>query len=200
MSRIYFSVLALFLGVSGIKIHPRGVYSNSGPAGQNSLFFIRRRALQNTLNQCTKIIYLIGSRNNPLYEFKQSAGTRLRHVCSVTSQRHAAARPKLSVEINEVSYKLIKTQQFNPWQIRQQDPVVNRMQRAVEKVTGRPPAFSALNGYCEVELLAEAGIPSVVFGPGADGAAHAPDERVAIQEVIDAAKVYALLAYEFISR
>jgi len=101
---------------------------------------------------------------------------------------------------HEIAVELIKTQQFNPWQIRQQDPVVNRLQRAVEKVTGRPPAFSALNGYCEVELLAEAGIPSVVFGPGADSAAHAPDERVAIQEVIDAAKVYALLAYEFISR
>jgi len=105
MSRIYFSVLALFLGVSGIKIHPRGVYSNSGPAGQNSLFFIRRRALQNTLNQCTKIIYLIGSRNNPLYEFKQLAGTRLRHACSVTSPRHAEARSAPAVGKDEVSYK-----------------------------------------------------------------------------------------------
>jgi acetylornithine deacetylase/succinyl-diaminopimelate desuccinylase-like protein len=38
----------------------------------------------------------------------------------------------------------------------------------------------------------------VVFGPGADSVAHAPDERVAIRQVIDAAKIYALLAYEFI--
>ena len=98
-----------------------------------------------------------------------------------------------------IDVELVKTQQFNPWQIQPQHPVVVRLQRAAEKVIGRPPAFSALNGYCEVELLAAAGIPSVVFGPGADSAAHAPDERVAIREVVDAARVYALLAYEFIS-
>jgi acetylornithine deacetylase/succinyl-diaminopimelate desuccinylase family protein len=98
----------------------------------------------------------------------------------------------------EIELELVKTQQFNPWEISQQDPVVTLLSRACQKILARPPAFSGLNGYCEVELLAGAGIPSVVFGPGADSVAHAPDERVAIRQVIDAARIYALLAYEFI--
>jgi len=98
----------------------------------------------------------------------------------------------------EIEIELTKTQQFNPWEIPQQDPVVALLSRACQKILERPPAFSGLNGYCEVELLAGAGIPSVVFGPGADSVAHAPDERVAIRQVIDAARIYALLAYEFI--
>jgi len=99
---------------------------------------------------------------------------------------------------SEIEIELTKTQQFNPWEIPQQDPVVAFLSRACQKILERPPAFSGLNGYCEVELLAGAGIPSVVFGPGADSVAHAPDERVAIRQVIDAARIYALLAYEFI--
>jgi acetylornithine deacetylase/succinyl-diaminopimelate desuccinylase-like protein len=102
-------------------------------------------------------------------------------------------------EDNEIEIELVKTQHFNPWQISQQNPVVALLGRACRKILGRPPAFSGLNGYCEVELLAGAGIPSVVFGPGADSAAHAPDEYVAIREVVDAARIYAILAYEYIS-
>ena len=99
---------------------------------------------------------------------------------------------------NKIEIELIKTQQFNPWQVSQDAPVVRRLVRACEKVLGQTPGFSGLNGYCEVELLAAAGIPSVVFGPGADSAAHAPDEHVAVQEVVDAARIYALLAAEFV--
>ena len=99
---------------------------------------------------------------------------------------------------HQIEVELVKAQQFNPWQISQQDAVIMHLSRACKKVLGCIPDFSGLNGYCEVELLAQAGIPSVVFGPGADSAAHAPDERVAVREVLDAARIYALLAYDFI--
>lgn len=99
---------------------------------------------------------------------------------------------------HDIEVDLVKTQQFSPWEISQQDPVVKRLRYACRQVLGNKPAFSALSGYCEVELLAKAGIPSVVFGPGADSAAHAPDEHVAIREVLDATRIYALLAHEFI--
>ncbi len=99
---------------------------------------------------------------------------------------------------NGIEVELIENQRFNPWQISHQEPVVERLARAREKILDQPPAYSGLNGYCEVELLAAAGVPSVVFGPGSDSLAHVPDEHVAIQEVVDAARIYALLAWEFV--
>ncbi len=39
--------------------------------------------------------------------------------------------------------------------------------------------------------------PSVICGPGSIQFAHATDERVAVRDVIDAAKVYALAAIEW---
>lgn len=99
---------------------------------------------------------------------------------------------------NGIAVELIENQRFNPWQISEQEPVVRRLGQAREKILNQPPVFSGLNGYCEVEMLCAAGIPSVVFGPGHVSRAHVPDEQVAIREVVDAARVYALMAYEFI--
>jgi succinyl-diaminopimelate desuccinylase len=100
---------------------------------------------------------------------------------------------------NRIEVELVKSQHFNAWEIAEDEPVVKTVERSFEKLFRRKPVYGGLNGYCEVELLAGIGIPSVVFGPGDDTRAHAPDERVAVQEVIDAARVYALLAYEFVS-
>lgn len=101
-------------------------------------------------------------------------------------------------EDNGIAVDLIENQRFNPWQISPQEPAVQRLGKACEKILNQPPAFSGLNGYCEVELLSAAGIPSVVFGPGHVSQAHVPDEHVPIREVVDAARVFALLAYEFV--
>jgi acetylornithine deacetylase/succinyl-diaminopimelate desuccinylase-like protein len=41
----------------------------------------------------------------------------------------------------------------------------------------------------------KAGIPSIGFGPGDEKTAHMIDERVPLQEVVDATQFYALLPY-----
>jgi acetylornithine deacetylase/succinyl-diaminopimelate desuccinylase-like protein len=41
----------------------------------------------------------------------------------------------------------------------------------------------------------KAGIPSIGFGPGDEKTAHMIDERVPLQEVVDATEFYALLPY-----
>jgi acetylornithine deacetylase/succinyl-diaminopimelate desuccinylase family protein len=101
-------------------------------------------------------------------------------------------------QAHKIKVDLVKCQHFNTWEISKTEAVVRRLSDAAQRVLGRRPAFTGINGYCEVELLHAAGIPSVVFGPGDIHTAHAPDERVKIQEVIDAAKIYALLAYDFV--
>jgi len=100
---------------------------------------------------------------------------------------------------HKIKVDLIKSQHFNTWEISKTDPVVRRLADSARQVLGRRPACTGINGYCEVELLCAEGIPALVFGPGDIHTAHAPDERVKIQEVIDAARIYALLAYEFVT-
>jgi len=96
--------------------------------------------------------------------------------------------------------KLIKTQQFDSWNIPKNDLFVQWFKRVFKKVLKKKSFLDGLHGYCEAELLAQTGISPLVFGPGSIDKAHAPDERVLIQEVIDAAKVYAIAGYEFVSQ
>jgi acetylornithine deacetylase/succinyl-diaminopimelate desuccinylase-like protein len=48
--------------------------------------------------------------------------------------------------------------------------------------------------------LSQAGIPTVVLGPGRLEQAHVADESVSLYQVIQAAEVYALLAHDWLSR
>jgi acetylornithine deacetylase/succinyl-diaminopimelate desuccinylase family protein len=99
-----------------------------------------------------------------------------------------------------IDVKLDKMQVFNPWEISEDAPVVRALAEAFRDALGREPVYGGLNGYCDVELLAAAGIPAVVFGPGSIDRAHVPDERVAVREVLEAARVYALAACRFVTR
>lgn len=96
--------------------------------------------------------------------------------------------------------ELTQTQQFNSWQIPESHPMVQWVKGVFEKTLEQKPATAGFNAYCEVEMLTRSGIPSLVFGPGSIDEAHSPDERVLIQDVIEAAKVYALCGYDFVSQ
>jgi len=97
----------------------------------------------------------------------------------------------------EFKVELRKNQHFNPWQIAEDQPVVQLLEDACLKALGTEPSYSGFCAYCEVEMFAMHGIPSVIFGPGEIIMAHRPNECVKVQDVIDGAKVYALLAYNF---
>ena len=59
---------------------------------------------------------------------------------------------------------------------------------------------SLLQGFaavCDAAFLNAAGIPSVIYGPGNLLQAHAVDEYVSIDELVTAAKTYALIALEW---
>ena len=58
----------------------------------------------------------------------------------------------------------------------------------------REPEYGSLPGPCDANIMSEAGVTTVIFGPG-DLAmnAHGTNEYVPVQQVIDACKVYASL-------
>jgi len=54
--------------------------------------------------------------------------------------------------------------------------------------------LDGLYGSCDASWLAQAGIPSIVYGPGAIAVAHHDDESVEIDEVVACCRAYALAA------
>jgi acetylornithine deacetylase len=57
-----------------------------------------------------------------------------------------------------------------------------------------PARLHGFAGVADVTWYRQAGIPALIYGPGDLRWAHAPDERVAIEEVLAAARTFAVLA------
>ena len=72
-------------------------------------------------------------------------------------------------------------------------PVVAELRRAVAAQTGRDPGVHGMLATCDAGILSEMGIPSVIFGPGDLELAHKPDEHVKVDELVQAAEIFAAL-------
>ncbi len=78
-------------------------------------------------------------------------------------------------------------------------PLVRTVQDAVEVATGRRPPLAGFPGGCSTKLMLDRGIPSVVFGPGNLEQAHSADEWVDVEQLVQAARAYAALAYRVLA-
>ncbi|MDR0593394.1 MAG: ArgE/DapE family deacylase [Bifidobacteriaceae bacterium] len=111
----------------------------------------------------------------------------IRRLFADTCQRHG------------IEGDLVCDQFFRPWRAEPDSPVVRALEHAHRAALGAAPDTTLFRGYCEVELLASAGIPGAVYGPGDLLRAHRPDEFVPLAEVEAAARVYAELAWDFVT-
>jgi acetylornithine deacetylase len=67
-------------------------------------------------------------------------------------------------------------------------------------VVGQFPQIKGKAGCTDAShLYHKAGVPSVCFGPGFEDLAHKANERVALEKVVQAARVYALSAVKLLS-
>ncbi len=76
-------------------------------------------------------------------------------------------------------------------------PVCRALVEALE-LAGAAPVMGGLRATSDAAWLDAAGIPAVVFGPGSLAHAHRPDERVAIADVLTAARVIAAAAMDLV--
>ncbi len=74
--------------------------------------------------------------------------------------------------------------------------VVRALHRAYVAVVGAEPAYTGAPYWCDAALLAAAGVPAVVFGPGGAGA-HAQVEYVDLPSTVTCARVLAGAIGEF---
>jgi acetylornithine deacetylase len=81
-----------------------------------------------------------------------------------------------------------------PFESAVDSPIVEALRRAVKARTGVRPTPFGKPGWMDSALLAAAGMPSVVFGPGGDGA-HALVEWVDLDDVAACADIYHAVAH-----
>ncbi len=78
---------------------------------------------------------------------------------------------------------------FRPaFEISPDQPIGQTVSRAFESICQRAPKFEGLSGWLDSAILAQAGIPTVIFGPAGDGA-HAAVEHVDVQSIITTTRV-----------
>jgi succinyl-diaminopimelate desuccinylase len=88
---------------------------------------------------------------------------------------------------------------WDPYAIDPGSPWVKGLCETVEEVTGQFPQIKGKAGCTDASHLYHQGrIPSVCFGPGLEDLAHKANERVALEKVVQAAKVYALSAVKLL--
>jgi len=80
------------------------------------------------------------------------------------------------------------------------DELIVRVAReAVQEVTGRDPGITGFTATSDMRfLVSQAKIPTIILGPGSLRQAHIVDEYVEVQQVFDAAKIYALLGLKLL--
>lgn len=76
-------------------------------------------------------------------------------------------------------------------------PLLAVTEKAITDLRGSQPEMRGLASGCDGGWLTEAGIPTLVYGPGAIASAHSPNEYVQVDHLLEAAKVYALAALRF---
>lgn len=90
--------------------------------------------------------------------------------------------------------------QFDSGEISVDHPLVALCRQSVADLTGREPSLEGASYGSDLRLLVNQGhIPSILFGPGDVRVAHMPDERIAIDEVVLAARAYVLASVRFLA-
>ena len=93
--------------------------------------------------------------------------------------------------------ELSKLQEFDAWEIDESSSLVSMLKKVYQQVLDKEALLDGFYAYSEADLLAKAGIPSLILGPGRIEQAHSPDEYVPVEQVINACRLYAALGYEF---
>jgi putative selenium metabolism hydrolase len=90
---------------------------------------------------------------------------------------------------------------FPAWAMPQDHPLVQALVRSVRETLGYRPRLGRWNFSTDGAYTAGmANIPTVGFGPGEERYAHTQHEQVRLNDIVDAARVYAQLAVELLGR
>jgi acetylornithine deacetylase/succinyl-diaminopimelate desuccinylase-like protein len=88
---------------------------------------------------------------------------------------------------------------YEPFETPPSSVVYRELMRAATDVLESPPLSPGLRATTDAAFLSDAGIPTVVFGPGNVSEAHRPNEYVELAQVHKAARILALTIVRFVA-
>ena len=74
------------------------------------------------------------------------------------------------------------------------EKMVVNMLEATEELTGKNAVPTGYMQGCDARFFAPLSVPTVIYGPSDPAVGHSPNERVSIEQLVQAAKVYAITA------
>jgi len=102
---------------------------------------------------------------------------------TLKSLREKTSRFQVEIEVINVA---------EPSETSQHEPIVQIAREAVKEIIGRDPGVTGFTATCDMRFLVnEASIPTVILGPGSLQQAHIIDEYIEVEQIVDAAKIYA---------
>jgi len=87
------------------------------------------------------------------------------------------------------------------WEPSEVDPsalIVTAARAATENILGRRPEIAGMTGSTDARFLIQAGVPTLLFGPGQLREAHTANESIAIEDLKEGALAYAATFCEFL--
>ena len=81
----------------------------------------------------------------------------------------------------------------DPFEVDQDSSLVHAVSDSAAEVTGRRPTIAGASYWADAAFIAAAGIPTVMFGPGGEGA-HALEEWVSLADTEDVARTLVAVA------
>jgi acetylornithine deacetylase len=84
-----------------------------------------------------------------------------------------------------------------PFETSQDEPICKAAATASEALFNKPAILYGAAYTSDASFISQAGIPTIVMGPGSIELAHGFNEYVEIQDLVDAAKLYALTIVEW---
>lgn len=92
--------------------------------------------------------------------------------------------PQIETEIEIIRYR-------SSLEIAEDSPVIRTIMEAAQGILGRHLELRGMITPGDSEYLVNAGIPSVIFGPGDEHLAHSANEWIAINDILTATEIYA---------
>ena len=135
-------------------------------------------------------------------ETPESAMLQIREILQRIEKEDPEFR--YSLDLREVHAKMytgwegnLKKVMGKPWIISKDHELVKKAVNIISDVTGRIPEIRPWTfGTDALYTAGVAKVPTIGFGPGEERYTHIPDERIKIDDMINATKVYALMAVE----
>jgi acetylornithine deacetylase/succinyl-diaminopimelate desuccinylase len=97
------------------------------------------------------------------------------------------------ITFTSMPYSLLVTK--TPMDVPAENPIVQAMLAAGKAVSGEKMEIVGIPFWGDAGVLSDAGVTSILFGPGEVSDAHTARERVSLTDVYNAAKVYAALPF-----